>query len=66
MNIYKTGVVVAIVLAISTVGEYIWASQVHNSTVRVAGLSFEAVLNAGVIGYYFMHIYQVWRPGEEH
>lgn len=66
MGIYKTGLLVAVLLAVLTVLEYIFAGGVSNETQRFAGLAVTAVLKAGLIMYYFMHIYRLWRGEEAH
>ncbi len=62
----QTGMVVALILAVLTVAEFIFAVQVGDNTVRFLGLTATAVGKAGLIMYYFMHIYRIWRPGEAH
>lgn len=66
MGIYKTGLLVAVLLAILTILEYIFAGEVSDETQRFIGLAFTAVLKAGLIMYYFMHIYRLWRGEEAH
>lgn len=66
MGIYKTGLVVAVFLAILTILEYIFAGQVSDETQRFAGLAATAIVKAGLIMYYFMHIYRLWRGEGAH
>ena len=61
MDIFKIGWTVAVVLAVITVAEYVFAVQVGNDTVRFLGLSAAGVSKAGLIIYFFMHISRVWR-----
>lgn len=66
MSIYAQGLVVAALLAILTVLEYIFAAEMADETIRFAGLAAAAFVKAGLIGYVFMHIYQVWRAEGAH
>jgi len=66
MAIFKIGWIVAVLLAVLTVLEYIFAGEVHDDTGRFVGISLAAGLKAGLIGYYFMHIYRLWRVEEAH
>jgi hypothetical protein len=66
MDMFKTGWIVAVLLGVLTVLEYIFAGQVHDDTGRFVGIALAAGLKAGLIGYYFMHIYRVWRAEEAH
>jgi heme/copper-type cytochrome/quinol oxidase subunit 4 len=63
---YKTGLLVAVLLAVLTILEYIFAGEVNEATPRFIGLAATAVLKAGLIMYYFMHIYRLWRGEEAH
>lgn len=62
----QKGLVVAVILAVLTIAEYIFAVQIGDDTVRFAGLTVAAGSKAALIVYYFMHVYRVWRPGEAH
>ena len=66
MEIFKTGWIVAVLLAVLTVLEYIFAGEVHNDSGRFIGIALAAGLKAALIAYYFMHIYRVWRAEEAH
>jgi len=66
VSIYAQGLVVAVLLAIMTVLEYIFAAEMSDETIRFLGLAATALVKAGLIAYYFMHIYQVWRAEESH
>lgn len=66
MSIYRQGLVVAFLLAVMTVLEYIFAAEMSDATIRFIGLAATGIAKAGLIAYYFMHIYQVWRAGESH
>jgi heme/copper-type cytochrome/quinol oxidase subunit 4 len=66
MGIYKLGLVVAVFLAILTVLEYIFAGEVDDATMRFIGLAATAILKAGLIMYYFMHINRLWRGEGAH
>lgn len=62
----QTGLIVAVILAVLTIVEYIFAVEVGNDTVRFIGLSFAAIGKAALIVYYFMHVYRLWRVEEAH
>ena len=62
----KTGLIVAVILAVLTVLEYIFAVEVSDDLLRFIGLTVAAVGKAGLIVYYFMHIYRIWRTEEAH
>lgn len=60
---YRQGVLVFIGLAILTVAEFFVSSATDGSAVL---LMIIAVLKAGVIAHFFMHIYRLWRTEEDH
>jgi cytochrome c oxidase subunit IV len=62
----QTGLIVAAILAVLTVTEYVFATHVDDDLVRFLGITASAVSKAGLIVYYFMHIYRLWRPQEAH
>lgn len=62
----QTGLIVAAILAVLTVTEYVFATHIDDDLVRVLGITASAVGKAGLIVYYFMHIYRLWRPQEAH
>ncbi|GMV85711.1 MAG: hypothetical protein AMXMBFR80_15660 [Dehalococcoidia bacterium] len=62
----QTGMIVALILAVLTIVEYIFAVEVSQDTVRFTGLSLAAVAKAALIVYYFMHVYRIWRTEEAH
>ena len=61
MGAFQKGYVVAVILAIMTVLEYVFAVGVDDLHVRFAGLAITAVAKVYFIAYYFMHIYRCWR-----
>ncbi len=61
MKPFQAGLIVAAILAILTVLEYIFAVEVHDEQFRFAGLSIAAIAKAALICYFFMHIYRLWR-----
>jgi len=65
-NAMRTGLIVAAILAVLTVTEYLFATHVDDDLVRFLGITASAVGKAGLIVYYFMHIYRLWRPQEAH
>lgn len=62
----RTGLIVALILAVLTVVEYIFAVEVSDDLTRFIGLTVAALGKAGLIMYYFMHIYRIWRVEEAH
>jgi cytochrome c oxidase subunit IV len=62
----QTGLIVAAILAVLTITEYLFATHVDQDTVRFLGITASALGKAGLIIYYFMHIYRLWRPQEAH
>ena len=66
MAIFKTGWIVAVLLAVFTIVEYIFAGEVHDDTGRFIGIAFAAGVKAVLIVYYFMHVYRLWRVEEAH
>jgi cytochrome c oxidase subunit 4 len=62
----QTGLIVAVILAVLTIVEYIFAVEVSEDTVRFLGLTIAALGKAALIVYYFMHIYRIWRAEEAH
>jgi cytochrome c oxidase subunit IV len=62
----QTGLIVAAILAVLTITEYLFATHVDDDLVRFLGISVSAFGKAALIVYYFMHIYRLWRPQEAH
>ena len=60
---YRQGVLVFIGLAILTVGEFFVSAATDGSAVL---LFIIALLKAGIIAQFFMHIYRLWRTEEGH
>lgn len=60
---YRQGVYVFIVLAILTIAEFFVSAATDGSAVL---LFIIAILKAGIIANFFMHIYRLWRTEEEH
>jgi caa(3)-type oxidase subunit IV len=60
---YRQGVLVFIGLAILTIAEFFVSAAFDGSAVL---LIIIAVLKAGIIAQFFMHIYRLWRVEEEH
>ena len=60
------GIYVIVVLAILTILEFVVAIVVDSSLWLVIGLTPFALLKAGFIFYFFMHVYKVWRGEEQH
>ncbi len=62
----QKGLVVAFILAVLTIAEYVFATHVEQVQVQFIGLALTAVGKAALICYYFMHIYRLWRVQEAH
>lgn len=62
----QTGLIVAVILAVLTIVEYVFAVEVSDDLVRFIGLTVAAVGKAALIVYYFMHVYRIWRVEEAH
>ena len=58
----RTGWVIFLALALLTLVEYIIAVSLEANLPIIIGI---AVLKAGLIGWYFMHIVRAWSSGEE-
>ena len=54
-----------IVLAAGTAIEYWLAVELKNAW-NLSVLAVMQVIEAGMIVYYFMHVYRLWRSEEEH
>lgn len=65
MNPYKRGMVVAVMLAIMTVAEYIFAGEVHDDLIRFLGLTGTAVVKVYLIAQFFMHFSNIFKPSSE-
>jgi len=61
MGAFQKGYLVAIILAVMTILEYLFAVHVDDLQVRFAGLAITALAKVYFIAYYFMHIYRCWR-----
>lgn len=62
----QTGLIVAAILAVLTIVEYVFAVEVSDDLVRFIGLAVAAGGKAALIVYYFMHISRIWRVEEAH
>lgn len=61
MSKFQIGWIVGALLFVETGGEYIYATNISNDTVRFLGLGAMQFMNAGLIVYFYMHIYRLWR-----
>jgi caa(3)-type oxidase subunit IV len=66
MSTFQKGYVVAAVLAVLTIVEYIFAIQIDHDIVRFAGLAIAGIAKAALIAVYFMHIARAWQRNEAH
>ncbi|MCA9853528.1 MAG: cytochrome C oxidase subunit IV family protein [Dehalococcoidia bacterium] len=66
MEIFRIGWIVAIALAVFTVVEFIFASEVHNTEIRVTGVMLAGTIKALLIIWFFMHIARAWRGEGAH
>ncbi|MBI5948642.1 MAG: cytochrome C oxidase subunit IV family protein [Chloroflexi bacterium] len=62
----QLGMIIAVILAVLTVVEYIFAVNVDDTAIRFYGLSGAAIAKAALIVWYFMHFGRVFRPEEAH
>ena len=62
----RLGLWVALILAVLTILEYMFAVNFGNDVLRFIGLAVAAFGKAGLIIYYFMHVNRVWRVEEAH
>ncbi len=61
-SVLRIGHVVFIVLAVLAIGEYFLAVALHSGNLPY--MIFMNIVDAALIIYYFMHIHQLWHPGE--
>lgn len=66
MQIFRTGLVVALILGILTVVEWVAASAINGDTARVVVLGVGTILEAWLIAWYYMHVHRLWRSEEAH
>ncbi len=66
MKIFQQGYIVAILLAVLTVVEYIFAVQFDNELVKFLGLSGAALVKAWMIIAYFMHFMRIFKTEGAH
>ena len=66
MKAFQKGYIVAILLAVLTILEYIFAVNFDNETVKFLGLGATAIAKVFMIGAYFMHFMRIFRFGEAH
>ncbi len=60
------GITVIVILALLTVFEFVVAIAVDDTIGLIAGLTPFALGKAGLIFWYFMHVYKLWRGEEDH
>lgn len=60
---YRQGVMIFLLLAVLTIAEFFVSAATDGS---VTFLMIIALLKAGVIAHFFMHIYRLWRTEEDH
>ncbi len=65
MNPYKKGIIVAVLLAVMTIAEYIFAVEVHDELIRFLGLTATAVVKVYLIAEFFMHFSNMLKPSSE-
>ncbi len=66
MQIFRRGLVVALILAILTIVEWVAASALEGDTVRFVVLAIGTLFEAWLIAWYYMHVYRLWRTEEAH
>ena len=66
MKAFQKGYIVAILLAVLTIIEYIFAVNFDSEVVKFLGLSATAIAKVWMIGAYFMHFMRIFHIGEAH
>ena len=66
MAIFRNGWLVALLLAVLTVVEFVFASEVHDVGARVTGVMAAGALKAAFIGWFFMHVARIWKTEGAH
>lgn len=61
--VYRQGVIVFLVLAVLTIFEFFVSITFDGTPVILLIIAF---VKAGIIVNFFMHIYRLWRPEEDH
>lgn len=61
MEGFRIGWIVGVLLFVETLGEYFYATNVTDDTVRFLGLTAMQLVNAFLIIYFYMHVYRLWR-----
>lgn len=62
----QLGMIIAVILAVLTIVEYIYAVNVDDVQVRFFGLTAAALAKAALIVWYFMHFRRVFHLEEAH
>ena len=62
----QLGTIIAVILAVLTVVEYVFAVNVDDQTVRFFGLTVAALAKAALIVWFFMHFGRLFRSEEAH
>lgn len=60
------GVIVMAVLALLTILEFVVAIVIDDSLGLVLALTPFALVKAGLIFWFFMHVYKLWKGEEDH
>lgn len=64
MEILRSAFIVSGLLALITTAEYAVATTVDGDTTRISLITVGAVCQVLVIIWSYMHVYELWRPGE--
>lgn len=65
MNPYRKGIIIAVLLAVMTIAEYIFAVEVHDELARFLGLTVTAGVKVYLIAQFFMHFSNMLKPSAE-
>lgn len=66
MGSFRTGAIVAALLALLTVMEYVIASEIHDENARFVVLAVGTVFECWLIAWYYMHLPRLWRRDGGH
>lgn len=66
MGSFRTGAIVAFLLAVLTVAEYIVALEMHEDTSRFVVLAIGTVFEVWLIVWFYMHLPRIWRRDGGH
>jgi heme/copper-type cytochrome/quinol oxidase subunit 4 len=60
------GLIVIVILTLLTVLEFVVAIAIDDTLGLILGLTPFALIKAGLIFWFFMHVYKLWKGEEDH